>query len=117
MSRSGGTPFAPVIMMKAKRRPPSGRDLQRPWVMRVPVLSTAHIKRDTLEKLASEEEYLVLDYEEGAIVRISPRDYSSNPPPEIRHLVKWFRRAFPKQWWIRFDRDGDEIPGLPVYDW
>lgn len=85
--------------------------------MRVPVLSTAHIKENTLEKLASApEEFLVIDYEEGAFVRINP--YSpSKPPPEIRLLVKWLRHAFPKQWWIRLDRDGDIIDGLPVYDW
>jgi len=85
--------------------------------MRVPVLSTFHIKRDTLEKLAEEEEFRVIDYEEGALVRINPLNSSSRVPPEIRRLVKWFRQNFPKQWWIRFDRDGDVIPGLPVYDW
>lgn len=101
----------------AKKIPPSGRDLRRLWVMRVPVLSTAHIKHNTLEKLASaENEFRVIDYEEGAFVRINPRNFSK-VPPEIRRLVKWFTQAFPKQWWIRLDRDGDVIPGLPVYDW
>jgi hypothetical protein len=103
--------------MTGNKNMDSGIEPRRLWVMRVPVLSTIHIKRDTLEKLATAgEQSRVIGYEEGAFVMITPRS-SWNPPPEIKRLVKWFRGNFPRQWWIRFDRDGDVIPGLPVYDW
>lgn len=86
------------------------------WIMRIPVVSTAHVRQDTLDKLALAQEFRVIDYYEGAFVWVGMQAYS-NAPEEMKPLVEWFSNAFPKEWWIRLDRDGDLIPGLPVYEW
>jgi hypothetical protein len=71
------------------------------WVMHVPVLSTSHIKRETLNNLGPE--FQVLSMEEGAFVWIGTEAYAS--------------AAYPKEWWVRFDRDGDIVPELPAFRW
>lgn len=38
--------------------------------------------------------------------------------PWFRGILTWFRTSYgPDQGWIRFDRDGDKIEGLDVFDW
>lgn len=99
---------------KIKQRKRRGVHNPKLWIMRVPVVSTAHIERDTLETLASS--FRVIETDEGAFVWIGT-EIRSNAPAEMKRLIEWFTNEFPEEWWIRIDRDGDVIPGLPVYEW
>jgi hypothetical protein len=82
------------------------------WEMSVPVLSTSHIQQDTLGKLDPSS---VAHYEEGAFVNLE-RNKTSLPAEwvPVRH---WLSAHYALQHWIRFDRDGDEVDGLPTYNW
>jgi len=85
------------------------------WVMHVPVLSTSHIKQETLNKLGSE--FHVLNTKEGAFVWIGSDAYSSaNTPEELKPVIRWMNNTYPKEWWVRFDRDGDLVPELPIFE-
>ena len=91
------------------------RDKNR-WMMHVPVLSTSHIKHETLNNLGSE--FQVLNMKEGAFVWIGSNAYASaNTPEELQPVIRWMNNTYPKEWWVRFDRDGDIIPELPVFEW
>jgi len=91
------------------------RDKNR-WMMHVPVLSTSHIKQETLNNLGSE--FQVLNLNEGAFVWIGSDAYASaNTPEELKPVIRWMNNTYPKEWWVRFDRDGDIIPELPVFEW
>lgn len=86
------------------------------WMMHVPVLSTSHIKQETLNNLGSEFQVLTLN--EGAFVWIGSDAYASaNTPEELKPVIRWMNNTYPKEWWVRFDRDGDIIPELPVFEW
>jgi hypothetical protein len=86
------------------------------WVMHVPVLSTSHIKQETLNNLGPE--FQVLSMKEGAFVWIGTEAYASaNTPEELKPVIRWMNSAHPKEWWVRFDRDGDIIPELPAFEW
>jgi hypothetical protein len=75
------------------------------WVMHVPVLSTSHIKQETLNNLGPE--FQVLSMNEGAFVWIGTEAYASaNTPEELKPVIRWMNSAYPKEWWVRFDRDG-----------
>lgn len=82
------------------------------WEMNVPVLSTSHIQQGTLVKL---DPRTVADYEEGAFVHLGL--CKTSLPDELVPVKTWFFRNYPSQRWIRFDRDGDVVDGLPTYDW
>ncbi len=91
------------------------RDKNR-WMMHVPVLSTSHIKQETLNNLGSE--FQVLNLNEGAFVWIGSDAYASaNTPEELKPVIRWMNNTYPKEWWVRFDRDGDIIPELPAFEW
>jgi hypothetical protein len=86
------------------------------WVMHVPVLSTSHIKQETLNNLGPE--FQVLNMKESAFVWIGPNAYASaNTPEELKSVIRWMNNTYPKEWWVRFDRDGDVIPELPAFEW
>ena len=86
------------------------------WVMHVPVLSTSHIEQETLNNLGPE--FQVLRMKEGAFVWIGTEAYASaNTPEELKPVIRWMNSAYPKEWWVRFDRDGDIIPELPTFEW
>ena len=86
------------------------------WVMRVPVLSTSHIKQETLNNLGPE--FQVLNMKDGAFVWIGTEAYASaSTPEELKPVIRWMNSAYPKEWWVRFDRDGDVIPELPAFEW
>ena len=91
------------------------RDKNR-WMMHVPVLSTSHIKQETLNNLGSE--FQVLNPNEGAFVWIGSDAYASaNTPEELKPVIRWMNNTYPKEWWVRFDRDGDVIQELPAFEW
>ncbi len=86
------------------------------WVMHVPVLSTSHIKQETLNNLGPE--FQVLNMKEGAFVWIGSDAYASaNTPEELKPVIRWMNNTYPKEWRVRYDRDGDINPELPVFEW
>ncbi len=91
------------------------RDKNR-WVMHVPVLSASHVKQETLNNLGSE--FQVLNMKESAFVWIGSDAYANaNTPEELKPIISWMNNTYPKEWWVRIDRDGDIIPGLPAFKW
>jgi hypothetical protein len=67
----------------AKRK----RDKNR-WMMHVPVLSTSHIKQETLNNLGSE--FQLLNLNEGVLVWIGSDAYASaDTPEELKPVIKW----------------------------
>lgn len=86
------------------------------WTMTVPVLSTGHIKKDTISQL--KEVAQVLEYDEGAFCYFNVEDPDAFVDlPELEPIADWFKKEFPDENWLRFDASGDEVKGLPVYQW
>lgn len=96
-------------------------DNKKGWVMHVPVLSTSHVKEGTLDAVHDKgwpgPAFKVVDYEEGSFVWVGTNALTEPMPDELKPVVKWFRKNYRHESWIRFDRDGDVIEGLPVYEW
>ena len=89
------------------------------WVSRVPVLSTAHVSRETMEWLIAnpgDHEFgVVANYSHGVFLQLDNRNEAPEAPAEIRQLQQWIR---PRHYqWIRLDTNGDVVPGLPIHDW
>lgn len=94
------------------------------YINTIPVLSTEHIKEDTLQKIKPLG--MVAQYEHGAFVFIGEGGDFIDPDhdsrltqlaPEMQPVIDWFRQAFPEENWIRFDADGDTVETLPTYKW
>lgn len=61
---------------------------------------------------------LVAYYPEGAFIHIgtlSPAELCDLP--ELLPIIAWFRENYPNEKWIRLDRDGDIIEGVPQFQW
>lgn len=98
------------------------------WVMRVPVISTAHLTEDVArelsETLPGEDFHGLLNAVTpfGGFVACDDPDSPGDLGGEIGPLPKCLRDCF--RWanregfeWVRFDADGDQIGELPVYEW
>ncbi|KAF0811013.1 hypothetical protein A167_00045 [Alcanivorax sp. S71-1-4] len=109
------------------------------YVSRIPVLSTAHIHPNTLQRLldgpADSAIAVVAPYPEGLFLYLkaprrdddtlrrhlpSPCGPKSPPghiayPADLLALYRWARRGDFD--WIRLDADGDQVAGLLVYEW
>lgn len=89
------------------------------WVSRVPVLSTAHLQQETMDRLQHgpiENAFgTVAAYPEGAFLSLITVVIPGDLPPDLAALCRWVRQR--RYGWIRLDADGDVAPGLPVYDW
>jgi hypothetical protein len=115
-----------LAMKKTKRKANRGNRLPtsrtiRPhidWEMTIPVLSTAHIKETTLDALAAASPENIALYPEGAFVNICQTEADAFArAPELSPVATWFRKSYPTEHWIRFDRDGDIINKLPTFEW
>lgn len=92
------------------------------WIMRAPVISTAHIKKESFDSLSSnplgfdqESGLFVLPAPDGLMVYASDIEEINDLPDELQACLTWsITHGFE---WLRFDRDGDRIDGLPVFDW
>lgn len=89
------------------------------WVMRAPVLSTAHIEPETMRGLEHGayglRREIVLAIDGGALIYLFGGNKFDAAPKSLRDCVRWVRhRGFD---WLRFDADGDKIPELPIYPW
>lgn len=93
------------------------------WVMHCPVLSTAHLQQQTVWRLEiikdgfNEFGTRGFNYPEGVMFRCGddPDLDSKDLPEDLRTCIAWARARH--YVWIRFDCDGDEIAGLPQYEW
>lgn len=89
------------------------------WVSQVPVLSTAHLRQETVEMLlASPSENAfgtVAAYPEGAFLFLTTVVIPDGLPPDLAALCRWVRRR--RYGWIRLDCDGDTVDDLTVFDW
>ena len=98
---------------------------------RVAVVSTAHIRREDDERLRAmahdhrlhdDTRFIVAEYHGGYLVRVF-----DNPAQEAEEAAKpglseeaqaLIRLAAEEGFhWLRLDRDGPEIGGLPTFDW
>lgn len=86
--------------------------------MKIPVLSTCHIKLDTLKHLAVIVPDHLAKYPEGALVKLGAlTEADCSQRAELGTLKEWFSRQYPHEMWLRVDQDGEEIEGLPTFDW
>lgn len=80
-------------------------------IMRVPVISTAHMPGT--HALATLDCGKLL-WEYGGIICVSP-DNIHEQPEWLAPVAEWaLLHGF---YWVRFDGDADPVPGLPTYDW
>lgn len=100
------------------------------WIMRLPVISTAHVEQATMNLLSHDNDFdlKVIPYPEGAIIsiptcwtddgdpdEIDPDDADNGLPTELAACLRWAgSHGF---YWLRLDSDGDVIEGLRTFDW
>lgn len=82
-----------------------------PWIMEVPVISTAH-----LHTLNQEEHPCVHSLRDCGWLIFIGEDYDpdGSQPVELEHVMQWASGY--GYTWLRFDRDADIHPDLPVFD-
>lgn len=87
------------------------------WIMKVPVISTAHLRLETFRLLEFASDWFTATYDEGGGLFIWVDEYADldEAPEDLRIVMKWAREAGFD--WLRFDNCGDDVPGLPTYDW
>jgi len=92
--------------------------LDGPWIMSVPVISTAHLPADVYQRLAEimEEAHMAtMKGGCGDLLCIDENDLDEKEDPELFAVVSYFRgKGYD---YLRFDADGDVIGDLPVWDW
>ena len=84
--------------------------LNSPWVMSVPVISTAHMP-DKNAIFALSTPYMTCD--DGGMVWVSD-DLSDIEQPWLHEIA---RKLHVADGWVRLDSDGPVIEGLTTYEW
>ena len=80
------------------------------WIMRVPVISTAHMPYyDALEKLDCVKALT----QEGGFVWVG-EDLEEDH--WLKPIAAWLL-AHGFDHWVRFDADADTVDGLPTFEW
>lgn len=75
-------------------------------------LSTAHLRETTLNP-APHPHYLMAQYPEGAFFYVP--DTPVDASPDLAFVLDYAKAMGCTI--VRFDADGEVIPGLPVFDW
>lgn len=89
-------------------------------VMRVLVLSIAHVQQHTMELIESEgADTATAVSRYGVFKHVPDKEYEreclEDEPKELRAIYAYCRtHGFE---WIRLDSDGPTVEGLPVYEW
>lgn len=83
------------------------------WTMTIPVISTGHVPGTFVHDL-KQAGYTVAYYPEGAFICVG--EDIEGVPEAYRQVLEWHKENG-KDDWLRLDRDGDVIEGLPVFDW
>lgn len=89
----------------------------RYWILRVPVLSTAHVSQATIDWLACHSGHtdfgVVAGYPEGFFLYLHDPKAAADLPEDLAVLARWVRRR--RYNWLRLDADGDVVDGLPRF--
>lgn len=87
-----------------------------PWVMEVPVISTGHVSRADADLLEHGENSHAITQDEFSVILII-EDENNFPEcsPAFNTLLTAFRDLGYGH--LRLDVDGEEVDGLPTYDW
>lgn len=85
------------------------------WIMRVPVLSSAHLSFRTTKDLVEGkyEDQPVAPYAEGVFLWVDYEEAPPGFPKDLKLLIEWARKH--KYAWVRLDADGDVRRNLPTY--
>lgn len=89
-------------------------------VMKAPVLSTAHISMESNERLLSEANQvdLVIRMPYGFLIFVGDGEDGGmfdHYPQDVQDCARWcIEQGYT---WLRLDSIGDEVPGLPTYEW
>ena len=100
------------------RRPRRKGDL---WIMQVPVISTSHFPADDCDLLFDAQATCLVGFNDEiptAILHLE--DFEQNLPLDrlaesSRQVLRHFHDL--GYAYLRLDRDGDVVPGLPTFDW
>jgi|GEM_PF-3934076 len=88
------------------------------WIMKVPVLSSAHLSMRTTRALV-EGKYdaaLIAPYAEGMFIWMGFADPIVGLPRDLKLLILWAREQ--RVEWIRLDAIGETLTDvLPTYPW
>lgn len=109
------------------------------WEMKVPVLSTAHLRKSTVanwtelkEARSDDFSHYLAEYPEGFFVYLllagydeiedSPmyKDCKKQGWSELLPILRWLHQTYSQDEsvvWVRFDMDGDVVPELETFDW
>lgn len=88
------------------------------WEMKVVVLSTGHLREETMVALVnsrpdSDFVYTVPMPDGGVMVFTD--SVGEDEPEELLAAVEWAEgRGYD---WVRFDRDGDTVESLELFEW
>lgn len=87
-------------------------------MLSMPVIATCHITAATSDLLSAQGDQnpwtIVAPYEEGFFIYVQSEDMPDQPK-EFSDIFAWARaNGFE---WVRLDAAGDDIDGLPQYDW
>jgi hypothetical protein len=96
----------------------SGKRPNTVWMTSLPVISTHHLSQETgTVTLAKGFPWLqVAEYETGFYVKVDKyEDHFHEYPEDLRQVMAWATAQ--KFDWIRIDAEGDDVDGLPIYDW
>lgn len=88
-------------------------------MMAMPIISTAHLDSGTAQWLSDRGDLCnwatVAPYQEGFFVWFLDA-CQDQMPQSAKDVLLWLKREELGAW-VRFDRDGETVDGLPVYDW
>lgn len=84
--------------------------------MTMPVLSTGHLKEETVRNISilMGNSTIVAEYEYGFFIYVT-EDQMDDWPEDLETVAQLVRNA--GYTWIRFDSAGDMLENLPTYDW
>ena len=94
-------------------------------VLRVPVISTAHLTREVagiLESKGNDNPWVpCAEWEYGFFLYLEDpeaREEESEADITCLYAIRdWLREQGFKDCWVRLDCDADKVEGLPTYDW
>jgi hypothetical protein len=87
------------------------------WTMEIPVISTGHLKQETVENL-KQHLHVVADYGYGCFAWFGfDGEGKDDWPEDLKAVATWLWTQPGELTWVRFDSDGDIAENLTHYDW
>lgn len=84
-------------------------------IMHAPVISTWHIRRETLEAIQQSDSAIRMTWEHGALVFVPDDIEPEKEPADLLILYTWATSL--GFHWVRLDSAGPVVPGLQTYEW